>query len=200
VVLAAASVYGAFVHLTDPYIDSRYGGIPASEADFAHLPQPLAVGLSLREDRFANGSAANVSLAMQLARNCSYPPLSMLKRELLEVLVARRLRQRHSEHELMSLYAHTVFLGHSGSNTVIGFESAARTYLNKSLSSITTGEAAWLAILPSRPNFYLNHPDRAREVRNELLSEMAKKKLIDASDAALAEAEPVPSAPSARRR
>ncbi|HTK96254.1 MAG TPA: transglycosylase domain-containing protein, partial [Terriglobales bacterium] len=139
------------------------------------------------------GAPGNSSAAMQLARSAFVTPQRLLERDLLELLVAVRLRQRLSRQEILALYARTVYLGDSSGRPLCGVDEASRVLLDKAPSELTLSEAAWLVSLARAPRFLLSHPDRCLEKRNELIDRMVQARFITPAEAALAKQQPIPS-------
>jgi hypothetical protein len=176
-------VYWEYTSVTDHYIASAF--------DSELTRNPTLAGSPALEKAF---EAQQAMPELQLAR--AAVPLrdeKMLRRELLEVLIAQRLRERLSPGQILALYAQTVYLGDANGKQIFGVNDAARAYLGKSPQSLNTAEGAWLAALAVGPRYLLLHADKAAERRNKLLDRMAGAKLITAGEADRAKAEPTPS-------
>src|SRR5207249_1355764 len=84
-----------------------------------------------------------------------------LTRKIKEAILARRLEQRLSKEEILTLYLNQIFLG----NQAYGVEAAAENYFRKTVDELNLAEAALLGGLPQAPSRYspFKHPERARE-------------------------------------
>lgn len=103
-------------------------------------------------------------------------------RKLKEFRLARRLVQRLSKDEILTLYLNEVYLGHQAH----GVEAASRLYYNKSAAELTLSEAATLAGIIHAPERLSprKHPDKARIARNVAL--VRAKNYLDADGKAIA--------------
>ena len=144
---------------------------------------------------FANVRAGGIregssTITMQLARNLFSERIPgeerTLSRKLLEVRVARSIEKAFEKDEILELYLNHIYFG-GGTR---GIEAAAQYYFRKHASELTLREAALLAGLPKAPTRYdpRNHPDRARERRDLVLSLMAEQGKITEEQAEEAQA------------
>ena len=138
---------------------------------------------------------------MQLARNVfpeQLPRAKKLSRKICEIRLAPRLEDEFSKEDVLELYLNQVYLG-SG---LYGVEAAAEGYFGKSVSDVTTAEAALLIGLAKSPEGYnpRRHPLRAVQRRNVVLSVMAREGVITPEEAEKAKAEPIRLAPPVEAR
>ena len=112
-----------------------------------------------------------------------------LGRKLREQAAAREMERHYSKDEILEAYLNQIHFGHRW----YGIESAARHYFGKPASGLTIAEAATLAAVINGPAIFdpVNHPDRAKERRDLVLSLMAQQGFISAEQATAARAEPV---------
>src|SRR5207248_4306157 len=91
-----------------------------------------------------------------------------------EMLIAGILEQRFSKKQIFELYANQIYMGQRGSFTISGLGEAAEAYFGKEIKNLSLPEAALLAGMIQRPNFYspYKYPDRALERRNLVLDSM----------------------------
>jgi len=133
------------------------------------------------------------TLTMQLARNFFLTRERTFKRKLREVFLAFLLEQRLSKEQIIELYANQVYLGQRGSFSIYGMGEAANEYFSKDVGSLALPEAALLAGIIRGPNLYTpyRNPQRARERRNWVLSQMADEGTITPAEMAQASAAPL---------
>lgn len=100
-------------------------------------------------------------------------------RKLKEIILALRMEEVLTKDEILNLYMNKIYLG----NRSYGFEAAAKTYFNKTVSELTLPEAALLAGLqqaPSRLN-PIRSPEAATKRRNIVLQTMLENGKITQS-------------------
>jgi penicillin-binding protein 1C len=104
-----------------------------------------------------------------------------------EALVALRLEHRLSKQEILALYLSLAPYG----NQIAGAERASRAYFNRGASTLTIGQAAFLASLPQRPSAFnpWRDPQRARARQLAIINRMQALGWIPRADAQLAAAE-----------
>ncbi|KKW36670.1 MAG: Penicillin-binding protein, 1A family [Candidatus Giovannonibacteria bacterium GW2011_GWA2_53_7] len=78
-------------------------------------------------------------------------------------------------------------------STNYGIESAARAYFGKTVKDLTLAESATLAGLPKAPTTYLNNPEKLKDRRDFILSEMRGQEFITKAEyeTALSEETPI---------
>jgi penicillin-binding protein 1A len=104
-----------------------------------------------------------------------------LSRKLREQSAAREMERHYSKEQILEAYLNYIHLGHRW----FGIDAAARHYFGKPAARLTLAEAATIAALPKGPATYdpIDHPDRARERRNLVLTLMAAQGYITAAEA-----------------
>lgn len=104
-----------------------------------------------------------------------------LGRKLIELRLAPRIEQALTKDQILELYLNLIYLG----DATYGVEAASRHYFGKSVHRLSLAEAALLAGLPRAPSVYdpRDHPERAVERRNVVLSLMAREGFISVEDA-----------------
>ncbi len=130
------------------------------------------------------------TITQQLAKSYFLSAERSLWRKLNDVAIALILELRYDKEELLEAYLNEVYLGQDGPRAVHGFGLAARHYFGRRLAELNLPEVALLAGLVKGPSLYnpRRHPQRARERRDLVLSEMAELGVISAGQAARAQA------------
>ena len=137
------------------------------------------------------------TLTMQLARGFFLSPEKSLKRKMIEIMITLQLESRFNKQELFAMYANQINLGQRGSFAINGFGEAAQAYFGKDLKGIDVAQAALLAGIIQRPNYFnpFRHPDRAIERRNLVLKSMVETGALTDSESERAQSEPLNLAP-----
>lgn len=132
------------------------------------------------------------TITQQVARNLLPTDIGTersVKRKVREALLARAIERRWSKREILTTYLDFVFLGQGA----YGMIAAARAYFDRDVGDLDLPQSALLAGLiqaPGRLDPYRN-PDGAKKRRDEVLSRMARAKLIDEATLAKAIATPI---------
>ena len=126
------------------------------------------------------------TITAQLARTVWQRPPG-LRGKLWEAAMALRLEVHLSKAEILNAYMNRVYVG----NLAYGLDAAARFYLDKPATALSTGEAAALAAMLHRPAELdpWRAPDALLDARDRVLDAMLAKGWLDAEGAALARAE-----------
>ena len=153
-----------------------------------------AAWVDLRSGKREQGGS---TLTMQVARGFFLNPEKKIKRKLEEMLIAGILEQRFSKKQIFELYANQIYMGQRGSFTISGLGEAAEAYFGKEIKNLSLPEAALLAGMIQRPNFYspYKYPDRALERRNLVLDSMQETGAIVPEQVERAKAVPLKLAP-----
>lgn len=122
-----------------------------------------AVWLNLRGQRVGGST-----LTQQLVKNAILSNEKTFTRKFKELLLSVGLERRYSKDEILQIYFNEIPYG----STYYGIQAASLNYYNKPINEINLAQAATLAALPKAPSTYLNNPDRLRERRDYILSEM----------------------------
>ena len=150
-----------------------------------------AAWADLRHDAKAQGAS---TLDMQLARSFFFTTERTWRRKLAETVVALELEHRYTKQQIFELYANEIYLGNRGSFAIHGFGEASQAYFGKDVRDLNLEEAAFLTGIIRRPNHYSTaeqHPDRAIEARDHVLTSMVEDKLITAQQAQEAKRKPL---------
>ncbi len=169
-----AYVPAAFVAIEDRRF-YHHGGV-----DWRRMAGSLLA--NVRAGGVAQGGS---TITMQLARNVFPDRLPgqqrTLDRKLLEMRVAGAIEDRFSKNEVLELYLNHIYFGGS----VYGIQAASRAYFGRPATHLSLAQAATLAAMPKAPNAYdpREHPDRARQRRDLVLSLMAAQGRVSADSA-----------------
>ncbi len=122
------------------------------------------------------GQTGGSTITMQVAKNYFLSPERTLHRKLTELFLARKLEEKLTKKEIMTLYVNKIYLGEGA----YGIKAAAKQYYSKSLDKLTLAEMAMIAGLPKAPgrDNPVTKPERAIERRNWILGQMLKNQSI----------------------
>ncbi len=135
------------------------------------------------------------TISMQVIRLSRNGKARTVFEKLIETILATRMELRCSKEEILAMYAsHAPFGGN-----VVGLDAAAWRYYGREPEKLSWGEAAALAVLPNAPALIYpgKNQEQLRTKRNDLLTKLEKKGVIDATTCDLAKAEPLPGLPQA---
>ena len=140
-----------------------------------------AFWVDVKERRRAQGAS---TLSMQVARTLWLSNRRTVDRKLAEVLITMHIEQKLTKEQIFEFYANGIYLGQHGSFSIHGFAEAAQVFLGKDLEQLDAAEAALLAGLPQVPivGNPIQHPDRAKLRRNQVLGLMRDNGYITAKD------------------
>ncbi|MBK0393663.1 penicillin-binding protein 1A [Ramlibacter algicola] len=132
------------------------------------------------------------TITQQLARNL-YPDdigrAPTVHRKVKEAITALKIEAVYSKREILETYLNTVpFLYNA-----FGIEMAARTYFDKSARELNVLESATLVGMLKGNSYYnpVLNPDRARQRRNVVLAQMAKRGVLTAERAKQLQQQPL---------
>ncbi len=129
------------------------------------------------------------TITMQVAKNYFLTPEQTFKRKLTELFLSRKIEQKLTKDEILTLYVNKIYLGKGA----YGIKAAAKKYYNKSLEDLTIAEMAMVAGLPKAPSEYnpVANPERALERRNWILKRMKNLGYISEEEYLLAVDTPI---------
>lgn len=124
------------------------------------------------------------TITQQVMKNFLLDGSRSVERKIKELILSVRIEKSMPKERILELYLNEIFLGKNS----YGVTAAALTYFNKSLSDLTAGEAAYLAVLPKAPSRYdpVADYDRSVERRNFVLREMMQNGYLSEEDYAVA--------------
>lgn len=117
------------------------------------------------------GSEGGSTITQQVIKRSVLSPEKTLKRKVQEAWLSLQLERQYSKEEILELYLNNVYYGHGA----YGIKTASVTYFGEEdLSKLSESQAALLAGLPNAPSATnpFNHPERAEERRDQVLSTM----------------------------
>jgi len=116
------------------------------------------------------------TITQQVAKNLVLSPERSLSRKIKEAILAYRMEKNLSKEEILYIYLNHIYLG----DGTYGVEAASRDYFRKSARDINLAEAALLAGLPKRPEYYSprKYPKRAISRQRLVLKLMEEEGFI----------------------
>jgi penicillin-binding protein 1A len=146
--------------------------------DYMGMVRALIVNIRSGEHR-QGGS----TITQQVVKNFLLTRQKTLKRKFQEIILARRLENRLTKEEILTLYANQIFFGDGR----YGVQEASRYYFGKDVSDLDVGEAALLAGLPQAPSRYSpkkpENRDAAKRRQSYVLRQMAENGFISNDEA-----------------
>ena len=144
--------------------------------DQRSLMRVLVKSLVMGDKSSGGGSTLSQQLSKNLYPRGNFGPLSMPVNKIKETITASRLEKIYSKKEILQLYLNTVSFGEN----VFGIESASRQFFSKPASKLEIHECAVLIGMLKAPTSYNPrlHPERSKQRRNIVLSQMAKYNFI----------------------
>jgi penicillin-binding protein 1A len=171
-------VKNAFLAAEDERFFTHHG------IDFAGVLRAVFVDL-LSGDRTQGAS----TITMQAARNMFLSQDKTWRRKLQETFLTYRMEHEFTKEEIFGLYLNVIFFG----QRAYGVAAAAETFFGKTLDQLTVAEAATLGGIPKAPSRYnpIVNPRLATGRRSYVLRRMLDLRFIDASEAQVANQEPM---------
>lgn len=153
-----------------------------------------AIWVDVRQGELRQGGS---TITQQLSRSIFLDIQRTWTRKILEAGLAVFLEVVYSKPQLLEMYLNQVYWGHDGIDTMIGLESASRSFFGKAAKDLTLAESAMLAGLLQSPNRYSPRSDltRAKQRRNLVLSLMRAQEHITEQELKMASLEPIRLAP-----
>jgi penicillin-binding protein 1A len=140
----------------------------------------------LRGDVTQGGS----TITQQLARN-AYPDLRerTLDRKIKEAALAAQLERKFSKRQILEAYLNRVYFGAG----YYGVETASKGYFHRRAGEVSLAQAATLAAVIREPETAnpRRNPERARSLRDSVLTRMVELGMMPAADAANAKQQPL---------
>ena len=161
-----------------------------SGIDFYALGRAIVKRLVMGQKSAGGGSTITQQLAKQLfTEKPAHTTMERVLQKPIEWVIAVKLERNYTKDEILTLYLNKFDFLHNA----VGIKVAANTYFNKEPIDLTVSEAAVLVGLCKNPSYFnpVRFPDRSRERRNVVLSQMEKAGYITAEQCNQYQAEPL---------
>ena len=100
------------------------------------------------------------TITQQFVKNAILTNERSYTRKIKELVLSYQLEKKFSKDQILQLYFNEIPFG----STLYGVESAAQSFLGKSIHDITLSEAAFLASIPNRPTYYSPYGNNTEEL------------------------------------
>jgi penicillin-binding protein 1B len=139
------------------------------------------------------GVQGGSTLTQQLVKNFFLTPERTVRRKVTEIIMALLVELHYDKRDILETYLNEIYLGQDGNRAIHGVGLASQFYFGKPLKDLTLPESALLVGMVKGPAYYdpRRHPERARERRDLVLSEMAKLDMLTPAQVTTAQAEPL---------
>lgn len=120
------------------------------------------------------------TITQQVTKNLVLSPERTLSRKIKEAILAYRIEKNLTKEEILYLYLNHIYLA----DGTYGVEAASYNYFGKSAKQLNIAEAALLAGIPKRPEYYSPRKNlkRSLERQKRILKMMYENKFISESD------------------
>jgi len=138
---------------------------------------------NIKEGEIVQGAS---TITQQVTKNLVLSPEKSISRKIKEAILAYRMENNLSKEEIFYIYLNHIYLA----DGTYGIEAASNNYFGKSSMEINIAEAAFLAGLPKRPEYYSprKHFDRAINRQRLVLKIMEEDNFISKKQRREAEA------------
>lgn len=158
--------------------------------DFFALGRAIVKRGMMGQKSAGGGSTITQQLAKQLfTERPAHTTLERLLQKPIEWVIAVELERCYTKDEILTMYLNKFDFLHNA----VGIKVAANTYFKKEPKDLTVVEAATLVGLCKNPSLYnpVRFPDRSRERRNVVLSQMFKAGYLTEAECDQYQAEPL---------
>lgn len=151
-----------------------------SGIDFRALGRAIIKRGILGQTNAGGGSTITQQLAKQLYSSTAQSAAQRMFQKPIEWVIAIKLERYYTKEEIIALYLNYFDFLHNA----VGIKTAANTYFNKEPKELTVCEAATLIGLCKNPSLFnpVRYPERAKERRNVVLSQMVKAGYMDRAE------------------
>lgn len=151
-----------------------------SGIDFRALGRAIIKRGILGQANAGGGSTITQQLAKQLYSSTAQSAAQRMLQKPIEWVIAIKLERYYTKEEIIALYLNYFDFLHNA----VGIKTAANTYFNKEPKDLTMCEAATLIGLCKNPSLFnpVRYPERAKERRNVVLSQMVKAGYMDRAE------------------
>ncbi len=128
---------------------------------------------NIQEGTWVRGAS---TITQQVIKNVILTPERTLSRKIKEAILAHKIENNLSKEEILFLYLNHIYLA----DGTYGVEMASQNYFDKSAKDINIAEAALLAGLPKKPEYFSprKHLERALERQKLVLRKMVESGYI----------------------
>ncbi len=199
------------IYSNDGKLIAHYGGRMSLPVSYDEIPEHMIQAFLAAEDEyFFEHSGISVkglgraitqlvtndatqtggsTITMQVAKNYFLTPEQTFKRKLTELFLSRKIEEKLTKDEILTLYVNKIYLGKGA----YGVQAAAKKYYSKSLKDLSIAEMAMIAGLPKAPSEYnpVVNPNRALQRRNWILKRMKNLNYISEEEYSLAVDSPI---------
>ncbi len=143
-----------------------------SGIDFIALGRAIVKRGIMRQTSAGGGSTITQQLAKQLYSETAHSKLERILQKPIEWVIAVKLERYYTKEEIVAFYLNYFDFLHNA----VGIKTAANTYFSKEPRDLNVEESATLIGLCKNPSLFnpVRYPDRCRERRNVVLSQMQK--------------------------
>lgn len=143
-----------------------------SGIDFIALGRAILKRGILRQNSAGGGSTITQQLAKQLYSSTARSTMERLMQKPIEWVIAIKLEHNFTKEEIISMYLNYFDFLHNA----VGIKTASNTYFSKEPKNLSLAESATLIGLCKNPSYFnpVRYPDRCKERRNVVLSQMVK--------------------------
>ena len=140
--------------------------------DYRSLGRVLVKSILLQNESAGGGSTITQQLAKNLYPRKRYWMASMLVNKFREAVIALRIESIYSKNEILALYLNTIPFA----DNTYGIQSAAKRFFSTTASELSLEQAGVLVGMLKATHYYNPRlfPERARDRRNVVFSQMAK--------------------------
>ena len=151
-----------------------------SGIDFRALGRAIIKRGILGQANAGGGSTITQQLAKQLYSSTAQSAAQRMLQKPIEWVIAIKLERYYTKEEIIALYLNYFDFLHNA----VGIKTAANTYFNKEPKDLTVCEAATLIGLCKNPSLFnpVRYPERAKDRRNVVLSQMVKAGYMDRAE------------------
>ena len=153
------------------------------------LLRVLFKSILLQNESAGGGSTLSQQIAKNLYPRKRFGPFTMPVNKLRESIIAYRLERVYSKEDVLTLYLNTVPFAEN----IYGVELACERFFSKKPSEVNVKEAAVIVGMLKATNSYnpRKYPDRAKERRNTVISQMVKYSYLSAAEGEAFKKDPV---------
>jgi penicillin-binding protein 1A len=173
----------AFIAIEDRRFDQHQG------VDFRGTTRAAIGVVTTGSFRGGGGSTITQQLARNMFETIGFE--KRVERKLKELQVALELERAYSKDQILEAYMNQINLAHGW----WGIQTASRNYFGKDAVELNPAEAAMLAAIANRPNYYspFRNPDAALSRRNLVLDRMAREGFLTREQLEAWQSHPLPS-------